>query len=150
MLRAIMLVALIGLCVAPPLVAGPETELLTVRNLMTEAEQKWCGIPKLSPEERKALDTWLQNYTLKVIETIGTPEAAPSGQVIESHISGEFEGWDGETVFVLDNGQIWQQSSYAYHYHYAYHPKVLIYKSGAGWKMRVHGVNQEISVVRLK
>ncbi|MDR0881742.1 MAG: hypothetical protein LBP55_04270, partial [Candidatus Adiutrix sp.] len=33
---------------------------------------------------------------------------------IESQIDGTFEGWSGETVFKLTNGQIWQQSSYAY------------------------------------
>lgn len=29
---------------------------------------------------------------------------------IESAISGEIEGWSGETIFKLDNGQIWQQA----------------------------------------
>jgi hypothetical protein len=47
--------------------------------------------------------------------------------VIESSIDGEFKGWDGSTIFKLSNGQIWQQSSYAYMYHYAYNPPVLIY-----------------------
>src|SRR6202044_232769 len=39
----------------------------------------------------------------------------PSGScapAIESSISGEFHGWDGETIFKLDNGQIWQQAEY--------------------------------------
>ena len=42
-------------------------------------------------------------------------EAAETPAVIESQIDGEFEGWEGETVFVLTNGQIWQQSSYDYY-----------------------------------
>jgi hypothetical protein len=33
--------------------------------------------------------------------------------VIETQISGEFKGWDGETIFKMMNGQIWQQSTYA-------------------------------------
>ncbi len=69
---------------------------------------------------------------------------------IESTISGTFEGWDGETVFVLDNGQIWQQSSYAYMYHYAYRPSVLIYKTSGGYKLRLEGVDETIFVKRLK
>jgi len=32
---------------------------------------------------------------------------------IESRVDGEFEGWDGETIFPLTNGQIWQQVQYA-------------------------------------
>src|SRR3989344_2622108 len=52
-----------------------------------------------------------------------------SEQPIESSIDGEFNGWEGETIYKLINGQYWQQSAYHYHYHYAYSPKVLIYGS---------------------
>lgn len=69
---------------------------------------------------------------------------------IESQIDGTFEGWSGETVFKLTNGQIWQQSSYAYTYHYAYRPEVLIYSGGGGCMMKVDGVSDSISVKRLK
>jgi hypothetical protein len=70
--------------------------------------------------------------------------------LIESRIDGDFEGWEGDTIFKLQNGQIWQQSSYAYKYRYAYSPKVLIYRSGSVYKMRVDGVDGEITVTRLK
>ena len=70
--------------------------------------------------------------------------------VIESNIDGTFNGWDGETIFKLRNGQIWQQSSYAYTYHYAYSPQVTIYKSGGSYQMRVDDVDSSISVTRLK
>lgn len=69
---------------------------------------------------------------------------------IEGRISGEFEGWDGDTVFKLTNGQIWQQSSYAYTYHYAYRPEVLIYSTNGGCKLKVDGVDDSIFVKRLK
>jgi len=26
---------------------------------------------------------------------------------IETHIEGDFEGWEGETIYKLSNGQIW-------------------------------------------
>ena len=70
--------------------------------------------------------------------------------VIESRIDGDFEGWDGDTIFKLQNGQIWQQSSSQYTYHYAYSPKVFIYKSGASFRMQVEGVTGAIQVTRLK
>ena len=73
-----------------------------------------------------------------------------TSNVIESRIDGDFEGWEGETVVKLMNGQIWQQSSYHYYYHYAYMPEVLIYKSGGTYKMKVDGVDTDVSVIRLK
>ncbi len=73
-----------------------------------------------------------------------------AGAVVESKVDGEFEGWDGETVVKLMNGQIWKQTQYHYEYHYAYMPDVLIYKSGSIWKMKVEGTNKAVAVERLK
>ena len=75
---------------------------------------------------------------------------AATSDVIHSYIDGDFEGWEGETIFKLDNGQIWQQSSYAYIYHYAYHPEVMIINDGGTWKMKVEDVDEVIEVIRLK
>src|SRR3990172_12376875 len=78
------------------------------------------------------------------------PRQAPSAEVIESQIDGEFSGWEGETIFKLTNGQIWQQAAYAYTYHYAYRPKVVIFSTLGRYKMAVEGVPGSIYVVRLK
>ncbi|OGP03826.1 MAG: hypothetical protein A2Z93_13355 [Curvibacter sp. GWA2_64_110] len=69
---------------------------------------------------------------------------------MESQIDGDFEGWDGDTVVKLTNGQIWQQSEYHYEYHYAFMPEVLIYPSGGGYKMKVDGADEAVAVRRLK
>jgi hypothetical protein len=82
--------------------------------------------------------------------TDSPPQPPTQQSVVESTIDGTFEGWDGETIFKLSNGQIWQQIEYHYHYHYAYMPKVIIAKSGVGYKMKVSGVQKAISVKRLK
>jgi len=71
-------------------------------------------------------------------------------EVVESRIEGDFNGWEGETIFKLDNGQIWQQSSYSYTYAYKYRPKVIIYPSKGRYLMRVEGMKKNISVVKLK
>ena len=73
-----------------------------------------------------------------------------TSDVIESQIDGDFEGWEGETIVKLMNGQIWQQTEYYYYYHYAFMPKVLIYKSGSGYKMKVEGIEKAVRVKRLK
>ncbi len=72
-----------------------------------------------------------------------------NGQVIKTHIDGEFKGWEGKTIFKMMNGQIWQQSSFAYMYHYAYSPEVIIYKTSSGYVMKVDGVDETIHVVQL-
>lgn len=58
----------------------------------------------------------------------------PVGEnAVVSWISGAFNGWDGDTIIELGNGQIWQQDEYQYAYSYAYRPDVVIYQRGAFW-----------------
>ena len=73
-----------------------------------------------------------------------------AGDKIESQIDGDFEGWEGETVFKLTNGQIWQQTEFHFHYHCAFMPKVIILKTATGHKMIVDGVSKAIGVTQLK
>ena len=44
----------------------------------------------------------------------------------ESRIDGEYNGWEGDTVYRLINGQTWQQASYRYFYRYEYMPLVKV------------------------
>jgi hypothetical protein len=70
--------------------------------------------------------------------------------VIESRIDGEFSGWEGETIFKLTNGQIWQQIDGRYKYKYKYGPKVILINRGRYAEMQVEGVDATVKVVRLK
>jgi hypothetical protein len=79
------------------------------------------------------------------------PAPKSTGAITQTRIDGDFNGWEGETIYKLQNGQIWQQSSYHYHYHYAYAPEVLIYPSSGGYKMHVDGDSDEdVYVQRLR
>jgi hypothetical protein len=69
---------------------------------------------------------------------------------VEASINGEFHGWDGETIFKLDNGQIWQQAEYDYNYDYDYSPDVTIYSTSSGCKMKVEGEDETVLVKRIK
>ena len=69
---------------------------------------------------------------------------------IESQIDGDFDGWEGETIVKLTNGQIWQQSEYYYHYHYAFMPSVTIFRAGIGHKMIVAGTDRAVGVTQLR
>ncbi len=37
-------------------------------------------------------------------------------KIRETRISGEFNGWDGETVYELDDGSRWELAQYRYEY----------------------------------
>lgn len=89
---------------------------------------------------------------LNVIPLSQTQSGSGAGQgVINSQIDGAFNGWRGETIYRLRNGQIWQQASYYYRYRYAYSPSVMIYKDGGTYKMIVDGDNDRpIPVKRLE
>ena len=69
---------------------------------------------------------------------------------LESQIEGDFEGFDGETIIKLTNGQIWQQSEYHYHYHYSFMPRVLIFRADSGYKIKVDGIEKPIGVTRIR
>lgn len=81
---------------------------------------------------------------------VRVPVVLPSADIIESNVSGAFEGWKGETIFKLMNGEIWQQVEYHYEYHYAYSPRVLIIPSAGGYKAKVEGLSKAVGVTRLR
>lgn len=70
--------------------------------------------------------------------------------ILESKIDGDFEGWEGDTIFKLANGQIWQQIDGRYKYKYMYAPRVMIFKTEGGYQMQVNGVDGRIRLKRLK
>jgi hypothetical protein len=118
---------------------------------MSAKEFSASGLNKLSPTELASLDRWLNSFLIHMLARSNESGSVGStATVVESEIDGEFHGWDGETIFKLTNGQIWQQAEYDYDYEYDYHPKVTIYKSGSGYKMKVEGVEDTIAVKRIK
>jgi hypothetical protein len=90
-------------------------------------------------------------YELSVTGMTTTVLVRPANVVANTCISGSFEGWSGNTLFPLCDGEVWQQSSYTYIYHYAYRPNVLIYVGlYGGYVMKVDGVSETVSVVRVR
>jgi hypothetical protein len=145
-------VALLGISIYPQ---TPATRSgIHVADLMSATEFRNAGLNKLSSDEMVALDSWLNSYLIKVVAKLAQPTTAsirsPAPSVIESVIDGEFNGWDGETIFKLTNGQIWQQSEYDYEYEYEYRPEVTIYKTNSGYKMQVKGMAESVAVKRIK
>ena len=77
--------------------------------------------------------------------------AAKEGpSVIESSVNGVFNGFDGDTIVRLLDGSVWEQTEFYWEWHWAYLPKVTVYRSQGGWKMQVEGIRQAVGVRRLK
>ncbi len=132
---------------------------LKIEQVMTPQEVRDTGVSSLNAPQKVALNAWLNRYTQRVFQATvhqdrNTPTDAtstsPCAYAIESTISGDFEGWSGETVFKLDNGQIWEQAEYAYMYSYSYRPSVTIYPINSGCRMKVEDESETILVRRIK
>ena len=96
------------------------------------------------------IDSAPDQVEVRVIEVVVETVEVIAETVIESKVDGTFNGWDGNTIVKLTNGQVWQQSKYHYEYDYAYRPDVLLYRDGATWTMRVEGTKRAVEVEELK
>jgi hypothetical protein len=134
-----------------------------LNSLVTVERQKALGLDNLTPEQRAGVvSLLLEAYQLGLQKNQSPNRAAPQNSsrspqaaanapsVIETQIDGDFDGWEGETIVKLMNGQVWQQTEYYYTYHYAFMPRVLVYRSGGGYKMKVDGVEKAVAVERLR
>ena len=128
-------------------------EAMQLEQLLTKEEQAKLGIATMSPDNRDAMRGALirmfqQGY--RTAQGANRPGGAVAATAAETQVDGDFNGWEGETVIKLMNGQVWQQTEYHYEYRYAYMPKVLIFSSGSGYKMKVDGTSRAIGVQRLR
>lgn len=71
---------------------------------------------------------------------------------IQSRIKGEFKGWDGYTKFLLENGQVWQQSSYGILRVKMNSPSIIIKRSRMSdtYTLKIEGLNSSVKVKRIK
>lgn len=70
---------------------------------------------------------------------------------IQSRFDGEFTGWDGDTVFPLKNGQVWQQIESGRMGWKATDPMITIKRGFMGsYQLSVEGVNKKVRVKRIK
>ncbi|MGH8160725.1 MAG: hypothetical protein ACRESR_00960 [Gammaproteobacteria bacterium] len=69
---------------------------------------------------------------------------------VESRIVGEFHGWTGNTIFRLENGQIWKQAGPGFFRINLKNPKVVIKKLLIGYVLKVNGYGKEVFVRRIR
>ena len=129
--------------------AQPENpEFPGVEKAMTPGDYEAAGLQKLDPAERAKLDDFIRNYVAASNERVATTAVdkavkenkVSAPEVIQSRIVGPFTGYNGRTIFTLENGQRWAQSQRDS----AYYPKidsppVVIVKAGFGYRMHIAG-----------
>jgi hypothetical protein len=94
----------------------------------------------------QASESWLpqqhsQNSSIK--EPI-TP------QVVESYITSNFDGLNHGNIYILANGQIWEQTEYWIWIWIWINPQVLIWSDDGIYRMRVEGIDHPVMVRRIK
>ena len=93
--------------------AAKQKDFPGIQKLMTAEEFARAGLDKLTPEQVRALDDWLVRYTAGEAYVVQTTSEQVRAAVpefrLEARIVPPFNGWSGQTLFRLDNGQVWRQ-----------------------------------------
>ena len=169
-------------CCTAALAGTPASKPVDVRDLMSVTQFDKAGLNKLSPDELKALNAWLNQYLESHAAATPSHPAVPQAAVvtpapaavssssranfgadtmrhtesaepnrIESRIAGPFTGWTGDTLFKLENGQVWQQAATGYFTNVELdHPQVVIKKLTFGYLLTLPGHGETVFVRRVK
>lgn len=129
-----------------------------LQQRMSAADFKAAGLDKLNPQELAHLDAWMAAHPVvktRMVSSSGKPVFYADDakrQKIDTHIKGRFGGWQGQSEFTLDNGQVWKQSSSdAPQCMNSENPKVKLKPSLFGaWLMYVDGCNGDAHVERVR
>jgi hypothetical protein len=144
-----------GLWLAMPVTAEPPPD---VRELMSPEEFDATGLGRLTPSELEALNRWLLRYTASQASELGKHREAVEEEVrkfeeegLRTRIVGEFNGWSGDTLFRLENGQVWKQRLPGQWHYRAHAPEVELRKNFMGyWMLHVLGTDRAVGVTRVE
>lgn len=88
--------------------------------------------------------------TVNIPQQSTSTSGASTSSTIVSKIDGDFNGFNYGNIYILQNGQIWKQTSYDIKVSYKYSPKVTIYKDGSYYYMMVDGIDKQVKVELIK
>lgn len=127
-----------------------------IKRLMSAEEFKASGLDGLSESELKALNAWLIRYTAGDAEVLQQSNEvvreAQKTYELDTRLADGFNGWSGETIFRMQNGQVWQQRLKGrYQYNGPANPQVLISKNWLGfYRMTLVETGKSIGVTPLR
>lgn len=76
-------------------------------------------------------------------------QTTTSSDYIESRVNGQWEGWQGDTIVRLMNGQIWQQAGLELSLSLKLNPDVTVFQRSGRFYMLVDGEDKPVWVTRL-
>lgn len=93
--------------------------VITMDEVMTGEELKATGINGLLPSQRAALDRWLSEYTVKVIQLAqrsDKPATSGPGPGAATYTGGSRAHWikskaDNGAIIILEDGSMWEINS---------------------------------------
>lgn len=140
--------------ICPPTVSfGVDTVTVTA-TLATAAPIAPYSVvePMVVPPAPPASPAPPAKATVGTVESFGLPQDDIDGEIkeVRARIVGEFTGWDGKTVFKLDNGQHWRQAVSGTYRFKATDPEVIIEKGFLGYKLRLVETRRSVPVRRIK
>jgi hypothetical protein len=152
--QSTVIASVLGLLLAPTVTAEAPPDL---RALMTADEFSAAGLERLSPTELEALNRWLLRYTARQASELRQHNELITEEIrkveqegVRTRIVGEFRGWDGDTVFRLENGQVWKQRLPGNLHYRASAPEVELSKNFMGyWMLRVLEADRAVGVTRI-
>lgn len=145
--------------------AAAQQAFSSLEEQMTGKEFDAAGLEKLTPEELEALNQWIRSRSLATLDqarttTLPGDARGFENQAIEnmprttitSRLAGTFSGWDGETVFELENGMIWEQADNdKFYIRPVENPAVTIEPGAFGtWRLSVEDYGSEVRVERIQ
>jgi len=163
-----ILVALLSLAFCLPLFAAEGFS--SVEEQMTGKEFNAAGLGKLSQAELDALNHWIRRHSLATLDAAAAGSTA-SGSAqggedrrglkseekedrspITSKIVGNFKGWDGQTMFKLENGMIWAQADKDKFWTKETDEAVAVIEPGmfGTWRLHIEGSGSECRVRRIQ
>jgi len=145
----------------------------SLEEQMTGKEFTGAGLDKLSQEELDVLNDWIRRHSVATLDapkavaaTGATAEAAAGTEdrrglksggkedrtEINSRLVGSFRGWDGQTIFKLENGMIWAQADKDKFYTKELQNPIVRIKPGVfgTWRLEVENFGSECRVKRIQ
>ncbi len=109
---------------------------------MSPEEFHKAGLDKLTDEELRNLDRWLQGDREETAQKAAARTSRTKMDLVVSRVAGSFPGLSGNTIIQLEDGTVWRQANKYDHFQGSPvdHPGAAVVHSAFGFKMRIEGV----------
>ncbi len=162
--RTRVIMTILAVCI--PMALSAQESFASLEEQMTGEEFRAAGLEKLTPGELESLNAWIRSRSLATLDAPRYGATASTGptplsdadieemkrEKIVSRINGKFSGWDGQTIFRLENGMIWAQDDKDKFYtQEIQNPTVTIEPTlFGGWKLSIEGFDEACDVERIQ